>query len=193
MKSIPILALLLLTACAAQRPPAVMLKPLTRESSPAELSSVRCPETVRVYHIGRYTDPHNGMLMHERHAMYRVEGQAGWNLSPGPMEVLLLPFPSTNSAFSPVPVSGSILAEVNAQKLATLQMTAQTKMLSAYLAQFQTALQQTKTNLSETAALRMELVELRKRIESVETTSRGSSIPEVESPVALQPKPNSLP
>jgi ABC-type uncharacterized transport system fused permease/ATPase subunit len=68
----------------------------------------------------------------------------------------------------PFPVNDAILAEVNAQKIATAQIMAQAKSLSVALAQFQSALQQTKTNLQETAALRAVLNRMEKRLESLE-------------------------
>jgi hypothetical protein len=44
--------------------------------------------------------------------------------------------------------------------------------LSAALAQFQAALQQTKTNLQETAVLRVAVIEMKKRLDALETAQR---------------------
>ena len=66
----------------------------------------------------------------------------------------LLPVPR-DAAFNPAPVNDAILAEVNAQRLATVQIMLEARTLSAALSQFQIALQQTKTNLQETAVLRV--------------------------------------
>jgi hypothetical protein len=46
----------------------------------------------------------------------------------------------------------------------------QARTLASALAQFQAALQQTKTNLQETAALRAAVVQMRKRLDALETT-----------------------
>jgi hypothetical protein len=57
-----------------------------------------------------------------------------------------------------LPVNDAVLAEVNAQKLATVQIMLEAQTLSSALAQFQAALQQTRTNLQETAALRATVI-----------------------------------
>ncbi len=41
---------------------------------------VRTPEVVKAYPVGRYVDTISGRVMHEKHTMYRVEGDANWNL-----------------------------------------------------------------------------------------------------------------
>src|SRR5438874_9828091 len=91
-------AAVLLFACAACQPArrtsTVGLVPLT--GPPAEegrragqtqavrpapsgcLASVRRPEEVKVYGVNRYIDPADSRLLHERHALYRVEQPSGW-------------------------------------------------------------------------------------------------------------------
>ena len=91
--------------------------------------------------------------MHEQHVVYRVEENTRWNFHPGPADGNLPALPSRDAAFAPAPVNDAILAEVNSQRLATTQIMMQARTLSAALAQFQTALQQTKTNFQETAAV----------------------------------------
>ena len=101
--------------------------------------------------------PNDDLVMHEQHVVYRVEENTRWDLRPG-HHWRQLPFsprtPSRDAAFSPLPVNDAVLAEVNAQKLATVQIMVEARTLSSALAQFQAALQQTKTNLQETAVLR---------------------------------------
>ena len=74
-----------------------------------------------------------------------------------------------DAAFSPLPVNDAVLAEVNAQKLATVQIILEARTLSAALAQFQAALQQTRTNLQETAVLRASVIQMKKRLDALET------------------------
>ena len=74
------------------------------------------------------------------------------------------------AVFSPLPVNDAVLAEINAQKLATVQIMVQARTLSSALAQFQSALQQTKTNLLETTVLRASVIQMKKRLDALETT-----------------------
>jgi hypothetical protein len=134
---------------------------------------------VRAYHVGRYADPNSESLMHERHEVYRVEASSRWNLYPGPgplfeSDSATLSQGARDAAFQPFPVNDAILAEVNSQKLATAQIMAQARTLSAALGQFQTALQQTKTNVQETTALRAILKNMEQRLAALETAQRQS-------------------
>ena len=107
--------------------------------------------------------------MHEQHVVYRVEENTRWDFHPGPADGNLPALPSRDAAFAPAPVNDAILAEVNSQRLATTQIMMQARTLSAALAQFQTALQQTKTNLQETARLRVTVNEMKQRLDALES------------------------
>ena len=172
-----------LTACSTT--PKLALSP---QSSPpaADNSAVRFPEVVRAYHVGRYADPNDDLMMHEQHVVYRVEENTRWDLRPlgaattGRSVIFPTESAPRDAAFNPLPVNDAVLAEINAQKLATVQIMVQAQTLSSALAQFQTALQQTKTNLQETAVLRAAVFEMKKRLDTLETT-----------PVQAQPSLNS--
>ncbi|HEX5398132.1 MAG TPA: hypothetical protein VFY06_03685, partial [Verrucomicrobiae bacterium] len=85
----------------------------------------------------------------------------------------------------------SILAEVNAQKMATLQITLEAKTLSAALGEFQAALQQTKTNLQETARLRVVVDDMQKRLDTLVAAQAQPPSPAIsttnEPPDSLSP------
>jgi hypothetical protein len=133
--------------------------------------------------------------MHEQHVVYRVEENTRWDLRPsqasttsgvGTFSTGVLP---RDAAFSPLPVNDAVLAEVNAQKLATVQIVLEAKTLSAALAQFQTALQQAKTNLQETAVLRASVIQMQNRLNALEAM-RAQLLPPTN-PMTNQP-PDSL-
>ena len=107
--------------------------------------------------------------MHEQHTVYRVEENTRWNFHPGPADGNLPAPPPRDAAFVPAPVNDAILAEVNSQRLATTEIMMQARTLSAALAQFQAALSQTKTNLQETARLRVTVNEMQKRLDALAT------------------------
>lgn len=52
--------------------------------SAKRMASVRTPEVVKAYPIGRYTDPNYPDEMHERHTVYRREQSPDWNYLPDP-------------------------------------------------------------------------------------------------------------
>ena len=74
----------------------------------------------------------------------------------------------TGEGSSVAPVNDAILAEVNSQRLATAQIMVQARTLSAALMQFQSALQQTRTNLQQTTALRATVSEIKQRLDALE-------------------------
>ncbi|HEY5042036.1 MAG TPA: hypothetical protein VIK53_08535 [Verrucomicrobiae bacterium] len=173
MKAYHLIPLMFLTACSTT--PKLTLRPQSPPPA-ADNSAVRYPEVLHAYHFGRYVDPNDDMVMHEQHVVYRVEENTRWNLHPGPAGGSpVSPAPSRDAAFNPTPVNDSVLAEVNAQKLATVQIMVQARILSSALAQFQTALQQTRTNLQETAVLRAAVIQMKKRLDTLETAQRQSS------------------
>jgi hypothetical protein len=86
-----LLIALLLAGCAQPQPQVVVLptghrvgpsdsipKPLTSAEPIGTVSNVRQPELVKVYGVNRYVDPADSRIMHERHAIYRVEQQPAW-------------------------------------------------------------------------------------------------------------------
>ena len=52
------------------------------------MASVRTPEVVKAYSVGRYTDPNHPDEMHERHTVYRREQSPDWNYLPDPPPIL---------------------------------------------------------------------------------------------------------
>ena len=167
MKMFYLIPLLFLSACSTtpklallpQQPPPVM-----------DDSALRYAEVLHAYHIGRYVDPNDDSVMHEQHVVYRVEQNTRWNYhsSPAYGGAPALP-PAHDAAFSPLPVNDAVLAEVNAQRLATVQIMLEARTLSAALVQFQAALQQTKTNFQQTALLRLTVNNMQKRLDALET------------------------
>jgi hypothetical protein len=166
MKTFYLIPLLFLSACSTAPKPRLALRP--QQPPPvADDSAVRYPEILHAYHVGRYADPNDDLIMHEQHVVYRIEENTRWNFHPSATDGLPPAAPSHDAAFAPVPVNDDILAEVNAQRLATTEIMMQARTLSAALTQFQAALQQTKTNLQETARLRASVNDMRKRLDAI--------------------------
>jgi hypothetical protein len=173
MKIFYLIPLLFLSACSTA--PRLALRP--QPSPPMDDSAVRYPEVVRAYHIGRYVDPNDDLVMHDQHAVYRVEENTRWNFHPGLAGGNLLAPPPRDAAFAPAPVNDAILAEVNSQRLATTEIMMQARTLTAALSQFQSALQQTKTNFQETAILRASVDDMKRRLAALETAQGQSPTP----------------
>ena len=165
MKMFYLIPLLFLSACSTA--PRLALRP--QQPPPAtDNSAVRHPEVINAYHVGRYVDPNDDLVMHEQHVVYRVEENTRWNFHPGSVGGnTAMP---RDAAFAPAPLNDAILAEVNSQRLATAQIIGQSRTLSSALMQFQNALQQTKTNWQQTAALRATVSEMKQRLDALEAT-----------------------
>jgi hypothetical protein len=82
---------LLLTGCAEPQPQVVILptdhrvvqsnlgpQGLTPVGPLGTVANVRQAELVKVYGVNRYVDPADPRIMHERHAVYRVEQRPAW-------------------------------------------------------------------------------------------------------------------
>jgi hypothetical protein len=175
MKILYLIPLLFLSACSTA--PKLALRP--QQSPPMDNSAIRYPEVLHAYHIGRYADPNDDLIMHEQHAVYRVEENTRWNFHPGPVDGNLPALPPRDAAFAPAPVNDAILAEVNSQRLATTEIMMQARTLSAALSQFQTALQQTKTNFQETVILRATVNDMKQRLAALETAQGQSPTPPI--------------
>ena len=165
MKLFYFIPLIFLTACSTT--PKLTLRPQT--PPPPATDSLRYPELVRAYHFGRYVDPNDGLVMHEQHVAYRVEENARWNLHPKQTGSDVFPSSLHDAAFAPAPVNDAILAEVNSQKIATMQIMAQARILSAALQQLEQALQDAKKNEQATANLRVVVDGLKKRLDALES------------------------
>lgn len=77
--------------------------------SAKRMPSVRTPEVVKAYPVGRYTDPSYPDEMHERHTVYRREQSPDWNYLPDP--------PPTLPAGNPSPsYYANASGELNAQQ-----------------------------------------------------------------------------
>ena len=177
MKIFCCIPLLFLTACSTT--PNLILRP-QQPPPAADNSAVRFPEKIRAYHVGRYADPNDGLVMHEQHDLYRVEENTRWDLRSLRTAtigggVFIPVMPPRDAAFSPTPVNDAVLAEVNAQRLATVQIMAQARTLSSALAQFQAALQQSRTNLQEAAVLRATVMAMKKRLDALEAAPPPNS------------------
>lgn len=120
MKFLILLFFLLLPSCASRPVPSTSVletKPLPEHVS----GSLRRPDVVRAYHVGRYVDPNYPGILHEHHPVYRVEVSSRWNLrsDPSGTESLANTSSYTDAAYSPPPSNDLITAELKRQKDAT--------------------------------------------------------------------------
>ena len=162
MKTIYLLPLLLLSACASNRQfigNTPRLVPGTTLPA-AEIESVRYSENIKAYNVGRYVDPNNPLLMHERHVVYRVETTAKWNFHPnGPSTVALGPAVQiVDAARKDGPTTPEIIAEVNRQKAATQTVIEQGKRMNDALMHISSALDASK-QASDLTRQRLDLLE----------------------------------
>lgn len=87
---IPILALSLCSCATRKAAQPTPSKAPDTAISARTMPTVRTPETVKAYPVGRYTDPNYPNEMHERHTVYRREQAPDWNYLPDPPHALPL-------------------------------------------------------------------------------------------------------
>jgi len=177
MKTICLIPLLLLSACASNRKLTVLNMPrsvpgMTLPSD--DIESVRYSENIKAYNVGRYVDPNNALLMHERHVLYRVETTAKWNLHPNaPATVALGPAVQIiDPARKDGPTTAEVIAEVNRQKAATQTVIDQGKRLNDTLTQISTALDATKQVADQNRQLTTEIDLTKQRLDLLEAEIR---------------------
>ena len=86
------------------------------------IGNVRSSEMVKVYGVNRYVDPSDSRVMHERHAMYRLEEQPQWVLQTpkGGNKILLGPIVGLNRPeYKPAPDSAELGRELMTARRAT--------------------------------------------------------------------------
>ena len=177
MKIIYVIPILLLAACASNRKPTVLHMPRSVPGTtlPSDgIESVRYSENIKGYNVGRYVDPNNRLVMHERHVLYRVETTAKWNLHPNaPATVALGP---AVQVFDPArkdgPTTAEVIAEVNKQKAATQTVIEQGQHLNETLAHISTALNANKQVAEQNRQLRTELDLTKQRLDLLESELR---------------------
>ena len=101
MKAYYLIPLLFLSACSTT--PKLVLRPQQPPATNAD--GIRYPEVLHAYHVGRYADPNDDLIMHEQHVVYRVEENTRWDFHPGPADGNLPALPSRDAAFAPAPVN----------------------------------------------------------------------------------------
>ena len=128
-----VLILALCSGCATRKAAEPRSIPKSTPPLPAsETPEVRAAEIVKVYPVGRYTDPHFPDAMHERHTLYRREQAAEWNYRPS--KSYALPLGPVIAESNPSP---SYYAKTNAE-----QMNAQQKAYAEALLEQNRALNQ---------------------------------------------------
>jgi hypothetical protein len=173
MKIMFVLPLILLSACATKPVNAPRTVPGT--TLPAEgMESLRYSENLKAYPIGRYVDPNNALVMHERHTVYRVETTAKWNLQPNAPAAVPLgpPIGIIDAAKQEAPLNAEIIAEINRQKSATQTLLDQGARLDQTLSQLSGAFQATKLLGEQNRQLKEEISTTQQRLNALEQELR---------------------
>jgi hypothetical protein len=118
--------LIILTACQSKqtvmlapapiRPPGMAPQIRSTRSAPfGGAGDLRQSETVKVYGMNRYIDPADSRVMHERHAIYRLEQQPAW-ITRSPKnhpEMILGPIVGLRKPeYAPEPLPGETTREI---------------------------------------------------------------------------------
>jgi hypothetical protein len=180
MKFQILLPLIVLVGCAAPKTGRITVTPRSTTVAPEELSTtVRYPEVIKGYHIGRYVESQDRLLMHEGHQFYRVESFGPWNLHPPPPGVVqpVSVASLTNSAFATPPLNDGAIAELNRQSEITQAVARQTESLNQSLKQFNAAITSTRALAQENRLLRDQITNTEKRLTVLEAELRQKPQP----------------
>jgi hypothetical protein len=172
MKYLALLSLLFVASCASR--PQLALRPAPPKAvTPAE--SVRYPEVVRAYQVGRLVDPAHPELMDETHPVYRLEVSPRWNLHPGSPNAANLLNPPPDAAYTPPQTNDTVIAEVNRQRETTALVMQQAARLAQSFQQLQDVFGEMKTVAQNNALLNARLTATEQRIANFEKDNSASA------------------
>ena len=169
MKLIRLIPILLLTACAAHTPRtragASTTQPIGHSISAATL---RTPEQLKEYRFGPYVDPRDPLVMHESHPVYRIETNAGWNLTPGST-----PVPSAHpTVVSTAAAHDALFAEINKQRAAARALADETATTNLHLAELSKILANTPNLADQITAFQKEIVGIKDHLNTLDDEVR---------------------
>jgi hypothetical protein len=176
MKYLILIPVMLLPACATKKPVIVhMQHEVPGTIIPAEdMESIRYGENLKGYTVGRYIEPNDSLVMHERHTVYRVETTAKWNLHPNP--AVAVPMGPVGRIVDPAhrepPVNAEIISEVNRQKAITQAIMAQDQKMGRALDQLSTVVKVNQQMAQENMQLQQEMTTTAKRMDALESQLR---------------------
>lgn len=168
MKYLTLLPIILLTACASHSPrkTSATAGPV---GTPVSSDGLRTDEQLKEYHLGRYVDGRDPLIMHEGHPLYRVETSARWDLRPNTVA-------STTKRSTPqqpsVSTNDAVVAEVNKQRAATHAFTEQAAALNQRLTELGHAVEQTQEVAKQNLELKRDVAALRDQLDSVDAKLR---------------------
>lgn len=123
-------------------------------------ANVRLPEAIRAYSIGRYQDPSDPRIMHERHVIYRRESDSDWRLSANSGRQILVGPTMTDAPLdqNPALLEKELAIEVQRQR----ELSAKQEETNEFLAQ-------------QNAALSQVILLMNERLKMLETSNGGAS------------------
>jgi hypothetical protein len=190
MKYLYLIPFLALTACASKKPVVVQMNSgVPGTIIPAEdAESIRYGENLKAYTFGRYVEPDNPLVMHERHTVYRVETTPKWNLHPNP--AVSVPMGPVNriidSARREPPVNAEVISEVNRQKGITQTLIAQNQRMEEALKQLSGVIAAGQQTAAQNAQLKQQFDANTKRLDILEQQLRDQQT------TAVNPQTNDM-
>ncbi len=173
MKHLLLLAVLLLSACAA-RPQKIVAVAAAPAGRPVSADGLRTAEQLKQYRFGRYVDARDPLVMHEGHPVYRIETNARWDLRPGRGAA---PRGQDTVQASSASANDAVVAEVNKQRAATRAFTEQTAALNQKLNELGEAVGQTQEIAKQNLALKRDVAVLRENLNALDAQLRQRKPP----------------
>ncbi len=177
MKYFVLIPLVLFAGCASKKPVVVhMSRAVPGTIIPADQTeSIRYGENLKAYTVGRYIEPDNPLVMHERHTVYRVETTAKWNLHPN--RAAAVPMGPINGIIDPArrepPVNAEVISEVIRQRELTQKLIAQQQQMNRELTNLSSAIVASQRAVEESAQSKQQSDANGKRLDILEEQLRG--------------------
>jgi hypothetical protein len=119
---------------------------------------------MREYRFGRYVDPRDSLVMHESHPVYRIETNAGWNLTPGSP-----PLPSVHpTVVSTAAGHDALFAEINKQRAAARALADETAVTNQHLAQLSKILANAPNLADQITAFQKEIDGIKEHLDALD-------------------------
>lgn len=163
------------------------MRPIQVSHAPESEGSLRAPERVKGYPVGRYIEPDDSKVMHERHTVYRVEQDADWNLRPA--EEYDLPLGPSIAVSDPATVNNPYAADLENQlfnqKAYNASISQQNDAMYKEIENLKAAQQSDAEKYNkENTDLKKELQDTRLQINELKARLNGTSNSTLTSPVS---------
>jgi hypothetical protein len=158
-----------------------------------DVSGVRTNQIVKAYGIGRYVDPSDCRIMHERHVIYRLEESSGWKLQPSAHqpEILMGPIVGLRRPeYAPAPLEGEVGRELIATRQNTQAAVDGVRTVTEDQVKIRKELSENLQRVSQNEETLMKQIDdLKRRMDETDGKQNRAKMPQPEGSSGVVPQP----